>query len=207
MDKALILAQELKTLRERVAAIVSTPTPTNGLNGLQGAIGASGKQGLAGLKGLDGKAGKDGKDGVAGLHGISIKSAEVDFDGTLSIQMSDGSHIKTTTEVVGATGARGVPGAQGLIGDTGLKGLTGATGATGSQGAAGVAGATGAQGIAGTNGSVRLTGYTVATLPTGIQGDKAFVTNALVPIYMVTVAGGGGVVTEVFHNGTNWVCS
>ena len=53
----------------------------------------------------------------------------------------------------------------------------------------------------------RLTGYTVATLPAGTQGDKAFVTDALAPTYLVTVVGGGAVVTEVFYNGTNWVCT
>ena len=55
--------------------------------------------------------------------------------------------------------------------------------------------------------SNRLTGYTVATLPAGTQGDKAFVTDALAPTYLVTVVGGGAVVTEVFYNGTNWVCT
>lgn len=54
---------------------------------------------------------------------------------------------------------------------------------------------------------MRLKGYTVATLPAGTQGDKAFVTDALGPTYLVTVIGGGAVVTEVFYNGTNWVCT
>lgn len=55
--------------------------------------------------------------------------------------------------------------------------------------------------------TLRLKNYTVATLPAGVQGDKAFVTDALAPTYLVTVAGGGTVVTEVFYNGTNWVCT
>jgi len=50
--------------------------------------------------------------------------------------------------------------------------------------------------------------YTVATLPsppiTGI-GTYATVSDALAPSYMVTVVGGGSVVTPVFYNGTNWV--
>lgn len=54
---------------------------------------------------------------------------------------------------------------------------------------------------------IRLKGYTVATLPAGTQGDKAFVSDALAPTYLVTVVGGGAVVTEVFFNGTNWVCT
>lgn len=56
-------------------------------------------------------------------------------------------------------------------------------------------------------GVVRLKNYTVATLPAGTQGDKAFVTDALGPTYLVTVVGGGAVITEVFYNGTNWVCT
>lgn len=52
---------------------------------------------------------------------------------------------------------------------------------------------------------IRLKGYTVATLPAGVQGDTAFVTDALLPAFLGTVAGGGAVVTTVFYNGTNWV--
>lgn len=55
------------------------------------------------------------------------------------------------------------------------------------------------------NGPIRLKGYTVAALPTGVQGDKAFVTNALGPAYHVTVVGGGAVVTPVFFDGSNWI--
>jgi lysophospholipase L1-like esterase len=55
------------------------------------------------------------------------------------------------------------------------------------------------------NNVVRLKNYTVATLPTGTQGDTAFVTDALAPTYMATIVGGGAVVTPVFYNGTAWV--
>ena len=51
----------------------------------------------------------------------------------------------------------------------------------------------------------RLIGYTVATLPTGTQGDTAFVTDALAPTYLAVIVGGGAVVTPVFYNGANWV--
>ena len=56
-----------------------------------------------------------------------------------------------------------------------------------------------------TAGTVRLKGFTVATLPAGVIGDTAYVTDALAPSYMVAVMGGGAVVTVVFFNGTNWV--
>jgi hypothetical protein len=51
----------------------------------------------------------------------------------------------------------------------------------------------------------RLAQYTVATLPTGVQGDNAYVTDALAPTYMATVVGGGSVVTPVFYNGSSWI--
>lgn len=47
--------------------------------------------------------------------------------------------------------------------------------------------------------------YTVATLPTGVLGDRTTVTDALAPTFLGVVAGGGAVVTPVFYNGTNWV--
>jgi hypothetical protein len=52
---------------------------------------------------------------------------------------------------------------------------------------------------------VNLKAYTVATLPTGTQGDLAYVTDALAPTYLGTIVGGGAVVTPVFFDGTNWV--
>jgi len=54
--------------------------------------------------------------------------------------------------------------------------------------------------------TVRLKGYTFATLPTPTQGDTAFITDgAAVPIFMANAAGGGTTVTKVFYNGTNWI--
>jgi len=51
------------------------------------------------------------------------------------------------------------------------------------------------------------TTYTVATLPTGVLGDIAIVTDALAPAYAATVVGGGAVTIKVWYNGTNWVCN
>jgi hypothetical protein len=55
------------------------------------------------------------------------------------------------------------------------------------------------------NSIIRLKAYTVGTLPTGTQGDTAFVTDALAPTFLATVVGGGAIATPVFYNGTNWV--
>jgi len=53
--------------------------------------------------------------------------------------------------------------------------------------------------------TVRLKNYTVATLPAGVQGDTAYVTDALAPTYLGALVGGGAVVCPVFFNGTAWV--
>lgn len=52
---------------------------------------------------------------------------------------------------------------------------------------------------------IKLKNYTVATLPTGTQGDTAYVTDATSPTYSGTLTGGGSVVIPVFYNGTAWV--
>lgn len=54
-------------------------------------------------------------------------------------------------------------------------------------------------------GPATLKGYTVATLPTGTVGMRAYVTDALGPTYLGTVVGGGAVIVPVFYNGTNWI--
>jgi len=47
--------------------------------------------------------------------------------------------------------------------------------------------------------------YTVATLPTGKIGMRAYVTDATAPAYNAALVGGGAVTVPVFHNGTAWV--
>lgn len=54
--------------------------------------------------------------------------------------------------------------------------------------------------------ALELKGYTVSTLPTGAAGDRAYVTDALAPAFLVLVTGGGAITSPVFHNGTIWVC-
>lgn len=53
--------------------------------------------------------------------------------------------------------------------------------------------------------TIKTGGYTVATLPTGVTGARAYVTNALAPSFGATVVGGGAVTISVFYNGTNWI--
>lgn len=53
-------------------------------------------------------------------------------------------------------------------------------------------------------GLINMKNYTVATLPAGTRGDIAYVTDALLPSFLTTVAGGGAVVTPVFFDGSTW---
>ena len=53
--------------------------------------------------------------------------------------------------------------------------------------------------------ALELEGYTVATLPAGTLGDRAYVTDAVSPTFLGTLTGGGSVKCPVFFNGTSWV--
>jgi hypothetical protein len=46
--------------------------------------------------------------------------------------------------------------------------------------------------------------YLVSTLPTPTLGKRAVVTDALAPVFLATVAGGGAVKCPVFADGTTW---
>ena len=54
-------------------------------------------------------------------------------------------------------------------------------------------------------GTLRKMGYTVATLPSGVVGDTAYVTDATAPTYLGALTGGGAVTCPVFYNGAAWV--
>jgi len=48
-------------------------------------------------------------------------------------------------------------------------------------------------------------GFTVSALPTGVVGQRAYVTDASSPTFGSAVSGGGSVVIPVFRNATTWV--
>ena len=54
-------------------------------------------------------------------------------------------------------------------------------------------------------GTMRLAPYTVGTLPSGVVGDRAYVTDATAPTYLGALTGGGAVTCPVFYNGAAWV--
>jgi hypothetical protein len=55
-------------------------------------------------------------------------------------------------------------------------------------------------------GPIKTLGYTIATLPTGVVGMRAYVTNGQTsPTYLGAVSTTGAVTAPVFYNGTAWV--
>ena len=52
---------------------------------------------------------------------------------------------------------------------------------------------------------IKLKNYKVSTLPSGVIGDHAYVTDATAPTYLGTLTGGGSIVCPVFYNGKTWV--
>lgn len=55
-------------------------------------------------------------------------------------------------------------------------------------------------------GWVQMPVYTVSTLPAaGTKGRRAFVSNALTPVVLSAVVGGGAVTVPVYDNGSSWI--
>lgn len=55
------------------------------------------------------------------------------------------------------------------------------------------------------NGLIKGKSYTVATLPVGVTGAIAYVTDASAVTYRAIATGGGSDVALVFYNGVNWI--
>ena len=86
------------SIEKRVLSIQDGRDGANGKDGRDGKDGKSGRDGLKGDRGVDGQAGRDGVDGV---DGISVVNAQIDFDGSLVITLSDGRELNVG-EVVSA---------------------------------------------------------------------------------------------------------
>ena len=64
----------------------------------------------------------------------------------------------------------------------------------------------GSNGITQNSGYLTSNVYTVSSLPTaGTAGRRAFVSNALTPVILTAVVGGGAVTVPVYDNGTTWI--
>lgn len=53
--------------------------------------------------------------------------------------------------------------------------------------------------------TIRSGGFTVASLPAGVIGTRAYVTDATAPTLGAALVGGGLITIPVFYNGTIWV--
>ena len=73
--------------------IVTIQDGRDGSNGSDGRDGKDGRNGKDGLNGKQGVPGAPGRDGVDGQDGVSVANANIDFDGSLIIALSDGRSI------------------------------------------------------------------------------------------------------------------
>jgi hypothetical protein len=92
------LETELRETNEDVAnqlalRIASIKDGRDGKDGKNGKDGRDGKTGLNGKDGNKGDKGLDGRDGRDGVDGISVVNANIDFDGSLIITLSDGQEL------------------------------------------------------------------------------------------------------------------
>ena len=104
-ENAQMVVQSLKKIdtdiREKYDNVTTTLekriiTIKDGRDGIDGKDGRDGKNGKDGRDGKDGKQGIQGlkgQDGIDGLDGISVANANIDFDGSLIIALSDGREI------------------------------------------------------------------------------------------------------------------
>lgn len=93
MDKALVLADRLKKLKDQVDSLTTKQTEIQTIKGDQGPKGEQGDRGFDGAPGGDGRDGKDGANGADGKDGVSVVKAEIDFDGSLVLYLSNGDQI------------------------------------------------------------------------------------------------------------------
>ena len=126
------------TLEKR---IITIKDGRDGINGKDGRDGKNGKDGRDGKDGKTGPQGPKGQDGVDGVDGVSVANANIDFDGSLIIALSDGREINVgevvSTELqdrikVITSGGAGGGGGSGTVSSVALSGGTTGLTVTGS---------------------------------------------------------------------------
>jgi len=91
--KLLLLADKFRRLRDRVDGLSVKQEEIQTIKGDQGPKGEQGDRGFDGAPGKDGDDGADGTDGQDGKDGVSVVRAEIAFDGSLVLYLSDGKEI------------------------------------------------------------------------------------------------------------------
>ena len=99
----LLLASKFRKLRDKVETLSVKQDEIQTIKGDQGPKGEQGDRGFDGAPGKDGDDGADGTNGQDGKDGVSVVNAEISFDGSLVIYLSDGREIDCG-EVVRETG-------------------------------------------------------------------------------------------------------
>lgn len=104
----LVLAREFSKLRAETKKVLALPVGPQGETGPQGVKGEKGDRGDNGKDGKQGRDGVDGRDGKTGpkgdkgdtgpmgrqgVQGVSVVNAEIDFDGRLRIELSNGNIV------------------------------------------------------------------------------------------------------------------
>ena len=89
----LLLASKFRKLRDKVETLSVKQDEIQTIKGDQGPKGEQGDRGFDGAPGKDGDDGADGTDGQDGKDGVSVVNAEISFDGSLVIYLSDGREI------------------------------------------------------------------------------------------------------------------
>jgi hypothetical protein len=173
--------------------IVTIKDGRDGIDGKDGRDGKNGKDGRDGKDGKTGPQGPKGQDGVDGIDGVSVSNANIDFDGSLIIALSDGREINVG-EVVSSdlqdrikvitSGGAGGGGGSGTVSSVAVSG--GTTGLTTSGGPITTSGTIT---LAGT--LAVANGGTGTATPSIVAGTNITVTGTW-PNQTIAASGGGG---------------